>query len=263
MQIHINISVPVVDPLLPPEIAGKRGCILHDFQSAETGYAVARNYLPETEKFGDSLFEKMYEARQRFWFAMLKFYADGSKTERELKAIWSGLTAGNKAFTNKHGGTNNPNSTKCFWDYINGTGNTTEPMSQENLTTCGNMVILTGNEKSIGGVPYVGFWCLDSLAPMPMGFESHVLHNYFIHAATTATPIKGTEANFPRHSVAPHGTYKCNHFPNLDGRKVPVPVFSARGEPSTLIDVRVRENWLRKDRVCKLDDDENPSPVVK
>jgi hypothetical protein len=266
MNITVTITSPVIAPPIPPEIAGRRGFILHDFQSAENNYTIWREYLPETEKFGEVMFEKMEKARQLFWFGFLKLYAAGTKTDTQLKSIWSGITAGNKAFCNKHGGTKNPPvpaNTNMFIDYINNTGNMDSPMSQENLTTCGNKIILTGNKKSIGGTPFLGFWCLDSLAAMPVNLESHALLDYFIHAATTVTPDAGSQPNFPRNSIAPNGTYKCNPFPNLDGRKVPVPIFSARGITSEIMGIKVRENWLREDRICNLDDDENPSPYVR
>jgi len=264
MKISITVTQPNTPPLQPPEIAGKRGFILHDFQTAETNYLLFRYNLPETEKFGDALFEQMNEARQKFWFSLVEFCAGGRVTLSALKSFWAGLTAGNKAFCNKHGGKDNPpaGNTKKFIDYINGTGNVNEPMSQENLTTCGNMIILTGNSRSIGGVPYVGFWCLDSTAPMP-NIIGHVLFNYFVHSATTITGESGTHPNFPRHSIAKNGTFVCNNFPSPFGGKVPVPAFSARGQQSEIMGIKVRENWLRADRVCKLDDDETPSPLVR
>lgn len=250
-------------PIIPPEIAGKRGFILRDYQSAETGYQIYREYLPQTEKFGVVTFEQMKEDRQKFWFGFLKFYGGSAYTDAQIRSKWRYITAGNLAFCNKHGTGNNPNSDKEYWDYINNQGNTDTPASQENLTTCGNMIILTGNEKGIGGIPFVGFWCLDSLAPMPVDFQDHALRDYFIHAATTITPLPATEPNSPRHSIAPNGVFICNHFPALDGRKVPIPVFSASGMTGEIMGVKVRENWLRKDRVCKLDDDEMPAPVVR
>lgn len=261
MRISVTISPPV--PVIPPEIEGRRAFLLHDFQTAETNYSIFRSYLPETEKFGVAAFEIMQVERQKFWFGLLGFYAGGTKTEVQLRSIWSGLTAGNKAFCNKHGGTQNPRSDVLYLDYINNTGNVDTPMAQESLTTCGNMIILTGGSRNIGGVPYVGFWCLDSLAAMPFGIEDSPLLDYFIHAATTITPDPGTQPNFPRHSIAPNGTFICNNFPNLDGRKIPVPVFSAIGAASEVMGIRVRENWLRADRVCKLDNDEFPSPMVR
>ena len=124
------------------------------------------------------------------------------------------------------------------------------------------MIIKTGNEKGIGGVPFVGFWCLDSLAPMPVNIQDHPLRDYFVHAATTITPLPGSQPNFPRHSIAPNGTFISNHFPAFDGRKVPLPLFSASGITGEIMGIKVRENWLRKDRVCPLDDDEMPSPIV-
>jgi hypothetical protein len=261
---RLTFEYPVAPPVIPPEIAGKRGFILHDFQSAETGYALFRYKLPETEKFGDSFFEKMYEARQWFWFNLIVFYADGTKTMAQLKSFWAGLTAGNKAFCNKHGGQNNPpvGNDAMFIDYINDTGNRDEPMSQENLTTCGNMIVLTGNNRSIGGVPYVALWCLDSTAPMPVNIQTHPLLDYFIHSATTITGDNGTRPNFPRNSIAPNGTFVVNNFPNLKD-KVPVPLFYAKGQQSEIMGLKVREGWLRADRVCKLDDDEMPSPLVR
>jgi len=259
---------PPVPPTIPPEIAGKRGFILHDFQSAESNYSIFREYLPETEKFGDAAFESMGEARQWFWFGMMRFYGGEYYTEEELRKKWRYITAGNLFICNKHGTGNNPGSKTEYWDFINNQGNTDTPAAQENLTTCGNMVILTGAEKNIGGKGYLGFWCLDSIAPMPVNFQDHPLRDYFIHAATTVTPLPGSEPNFPRHSIAPNGTFVCNHFPAfdkipLDKRKVPFPIFSARGTKGEIMGVKVRENWLRKDRICKLDDDESPSPVVR
>jgi hypothetical protein len=261
--VNATLTYTPIPPIIPPEIAGKRGFILHDHQSADTGYQIYREYLPETEKFGDVIFEQMGEARQWFWFNLLKLYGGSSYTDTQIRAKWRYITAGNLAFCNKHGTGNNPGSTKEFWDFINNRGNTDAPAAQENLTTCGNMIILTGNEKGFGGTPFVGFWCLDSLAPMPTNIENHPLLDYFIHAATTITPLPGSEPNFPRHSIAPNGTFIVNHFPALDGRRVPVPVFSARGMTGEIMGLKVRENWLRADRVCPLDDYEMPSPVVR
>ena len=127
MKINITITQPSSPPIIPPEISGKRYFILHDWQSAETGYQIYREYLPETEKFGYVTFEKMYEERQWFWYNLMKFYGGTAYTEEEMRKKWRYITAGNLAFCNKHGTHNNPRNPTEYWDFINNEGTTETP----------------------------------------------------------------------------------------------------------------------------------------
>lgn len=279
MQVTVAITTPSI---LPPELAGKRAFLLHDFQCDDdnftayyprvcnsdgtpklvNGKAIG---LPETEKMGDAIFEPMDEARQFFWFELLTHEAKGTLTLAILQQRWSDLTAGDKFACNKHGGIRNPRTEKRYWDYINDTHYLTDaPMAQENLTTCGNMVILSGREKNSAGVTYKGVLCLDGTQlPTSVEIIAHPLYKYFIHRATTCRPEKANVVNFPRRAIAPYGTYVVNPFPHLGGLDVPVPFISSRGEQSELMGLSCRENWIAERRLVTLDDDESPSPYVR
>jgi hypothetical protein len=269
--LDVHIAWPQVAPEIPAEMRGCLGFILHDFQSTD----VIPSYrprmwqkcqtlpqekwygLPETEKLGDAQFEQMNETWQWFWFAWLDYYSPATVTMATIKKRWSDLTAGNKAFCNKHGGINNPNTDKAYADYINGTNLHMDPMAQENATTAGNPVILTGNSRSIAGAPFLGVWCLDR-TQAPLALLDHPARDCFIHSAVVCRPEQGSEPNFPAEAPAPHGTYIVNNFPHCDGNKVPVPLVSARGRLGDFMGIPVRENWIRQTRLCRLRDYEFP-----
>jgi hypothetical protein len=256
------ISVSIHRGGLDPELRGKRAFILHDFQCKDfEPYYKPRVWdkkvgLPETEKLGDAIFEQMSEAWQWFWYNWLDTYTHPTITSTDLKRRWKDLTDGAKAFTNKHG-------SDQYADYINGANLEKAPMAQENVTTAGNIVVLTGNHRSMGGKPFWGVWCLDRLSPPPNLDENHPARDCFIHAATVCRPEPAEGENFPRHAIAPNGTYVVNNFPHCDGNKVPVPFVSARGAASTFMGLNVRENWIWEGRLCPLDDDEFPAPTMR
>lgn len=259
-----TIHVAVAPAQLPAEMRGKLGVLLHDFQSEETKWlprvcnedgspklVSGKPYgLPETEKCGDNVFEKIVEPWQWFWFELLQ-YATPSLSVAEQKKKWSDLTSGMKFKTNKHGWDDG------YADYINEVNVTKTPMSWENVSTCGNPVVLTGNKRNIGGRGFTGVWCLDT-TEFPPEIIGHDAIDCFIHAATVCRPERGTQANFPRHTQAPNGTFVVNHFPHANGGKVPVPFQSARGAKSVFMGLPVRENWIADWRIAPLDDGEYP-----
>lgn len=254
--LEVSIAWPKVVQI-PPEMRGLLGFIEHDFQSSETSF-LPRVYgekygLPETEKLGDNMAEDMVEAWQWFWFDLLSLFSPPEKTEAQIKQSWADLTHGAKFKTNKHGWNNG------YTDYINRVNiELDKPMRWENVTTCGNPVLLTGEKRNFGGNEFQGVWCLDTTFDPPADFIGHPAFDCLVHSATTCRPERGTQPNFPLHSIAPNGTFLCNNFPHTEGRRVPVPFQSARGRQADFMGIAVRENWIASWRLCKLEDHEYP-----
>jgi len=263
---------------LPVEMRGKRAFLAHDFQCRNfTPWYLPRTWeycqglpedkwvgAPETEKCGVANKEPLREPWQRLAFAMFVAYAPKVLREEPglitLKEKWADFMHDKKFITNGFG------SETCH-DYINGTNEGREDMKQETLTTCGNIVILTGSKRNIGGKPFAGVLMLDRSFDPPDAdtLLYHPAHKAFVHKATNSTVYKGSEGNFPRHAIAPKGTFKVDQFPHFEGNSAGVPfLFSTMlGEQSLFMGLHVRENWINEDRIILLDDDEYPSPYVR
>ena len=186
---------------LPPEMSGKLGYLRHDFHSEETNFLprvweIREKFpndpskwygLPETEKLGDNIAEDLTEAWQWFWFDLLEAFSPPHFTEAMIKQKWSDLTHGAKFKTNKHGWNNG------YCDYINRVNMDRPPMRWENVTTCGNPVLLTGNKRNIGGREFQGVYCLDTTQTPPPDLLGHPAFDCLVHSATVCRPEDGTD----------------------------------------------------------------------
>jgi len=221
-NIHVSVTWP--SPSLVP-----RAMVAHDYQSTD----VDPDYRPrtwqkcqtlpsekwygtaETEKYFVSNKERLEKAWQFLAFDMFSYYGKAYSVS-VLKSKWADFMHGAKFITNGAGSETNA-------DYINGTNLDKEDMKQETITCGGNVMVLSGNKRTISGVPCTGVLLLDRSYPPP-SFETllnHPYHSCFVHAATVCRPEAGTQANFPRNAYAPNGTHIVNHFPHFDGALVP------------------------------------------
>jgi hypothetical protein len=197
---------------------------------------------PETEKCLNSAYERMTEPWQRFWFELLKRFDNNTLSEAALKNRWAGLTNDGKAFTNQHG-------SSTHRDYINQANMDAEDMGQENVTTCGNVVLAAGEPVQKMGQIYLPVKCIDRYSPPPP-VDDVMDKPWFIHRATVCLPYKVDPKPTP---TAPNGTFRVNPFPDLDGRDVPVPFISRGGI-----------NYIDMRRLRKLNSGEPiPSPYVR
>jgi len=274
MSHTVNVTVRRGEGL-PVEMRGRRGFLLHDFQSTD----VEPQYRPrtwekcqslppskwygtaETEKMVVSNKEPLRESWQWFAFSFFEAYAAPTGFSLPtLKQKWADFMHGAKFITNGFGSETNA-------DYINGTHLDKEPMKQETIATCGNMVMLTGEKRTISKTPSTGFLMLDrAYEPPDFNFLwNHPARDMFICRATVCRPESTAGANFPVHSVAPNGPHLVNPFPHFDGKGMGVPFVLSTflGEPSEFMGLRVRQNWVRDTRVCLLEDWETPLPYVR
>jgi hypothetical protein len=162
MNIHVFIRR---DP--PPHVEHNLYVLLHDFECDDGNHPpyLPRVYgtkkgLPETEKCLNSNFERMNETWQRFWFELFKRFDNNVLPEERLKKRWANLTHGSKAFTNMHG-------SNTHRDYINGQNMEAEEMGQENVTTCGNVVLAAGEPVKKVSKMFLPVQCIDRNLPPP------------------------------------------------------------------------------------------------
>lgn len=272
----ITVSITRGGTDLPVEMRGRRGFVRHDFQSTD----VVPNYRPrtwekcqglppskwygtaETEKMVVSNKEPLRESWQWFAFSVFEAYAAPTGFSLStLKQKWADFMHGAKFITNGFGSETNA-------DYINGTNLDKEPMKQETILTCGTMVILTGENRTISKTPSTGFLMLDRSFEPPSLSEimSHPARDMFICRATVCRPERTYGANFPVHTMAPNGPHLVNPFPHFNGAGMGVPFVLSTflGEQDVFMGLHVRKNWIRDTRICKLEDWETaPSPYVK
>jgi hypothetical protein len=244
MNIHVFIRR---DP--PPHVEHNLYVLLHDFECDDGNHPpyLPRVYgtkkgLPETEKCLNSNFERMNETWQRFWFELFKRFDNNVLPEERLKKRWANLTHGSKAFTNMHG-------SNTHRDYINGQNMEAEEMGQENVTTCGNVVLAAGEPVKKVSKMFLPVQCIDRNLPPPP-IDQVISQPWFVHRATVCLPFLVDSTPQPN---APNGKFRVNPFPDLDGRDVPVPFISKGGM-----------NYIDMRRLRKLNPgDAIPSPYVR
>ena len=244
MNIHIFIQRGS-----PPQVERNLYILLHDFECDDGNHPpyLPRVYgktkgFPETVKCLNSTFEKMTEPWQRFWFELLKRFDKDTLPEAELKKRWAGLTNDATAFTNQHG-------SSTHRDYINGQNMDAEDMGQENVTTCGNVVLAAGEPVKKMGSMYLPVQCINRLLPPPP-VDQVINQPWLVHRATVCLPFQVDSTPLP---TAPNGTFRVNPFPHLDSRDVPVPFISKGGV-----------NYIDLRRLRKMNPDESiPSPYVR
>jgi hypothetical protein len=219
----VNISIHI--DTIPANIRSRLWVLRHDFECDDANFTafLPRTFgheegLPETEKCINSEFEKLTPEWQFFWFGLLEHNADETMTHDELIKRWQDLTHGMKAFTNKHG-------SEQYADYVSGNNLDKDPMSQENVTTCGNLVLAVNNTVvTRNGLPAIEVETLDRLKPPPT-IEDAISTPWFVHTATICRPEPVDPTPRPD---APNGTFSVIQFPQLNGKDVPVP-FVTRG----------------------------------
>jgi hypothetical protein len=223
--------------------------LLHDFECDDGNFQPylprvygAKKGLPETEKCLNSNFESMNETWQKFWFELFKRFDNHTLPEETLRKRWANLTHGNKAFTNMHG-------SNTHRDYINGQNMEAEEMGQENVTTCGNVVLAAGEPVKMVGKMFLPVRCIDRQLPPPP-IDQVINQPWFVHRATVCLPFPVDSTPQPN---APNGRFCVNPFPDLDGRDVPVPFITKGGT-----------NYIDMRRLRKLNPGEViPSPYVR
>jgi len=244
MNIHVFIQRGPPQPL-PQNLY----VLLHDFECDDGNHPpyLPRVFgrtkgLPETEKCLNNTFEAMTEPWQIFWFELFKRFDNHTLPEATLKKRWANLTHGNKAFTNMHG-------SNTRRDYINGENMEAPDMAQENVTTCGNVVLAAGEPVKRMGHIFLPVYCIDRKQPPPP-IDQVINQPWLIHRATVCLPFPVDSTPLPN---APNGTFRVNSFPDLDGRDVPVPFISKGGK-----------NYVDMRRLRKLNPGEAiPSPYVR
>ncbi len=199
--------------------------LLHDFECDDGSHPPylprvfgTKKGLPETEKCLINGFESMNENWQKFWFELLMRFDNNTLSEKTLKNRWATLTHGAKAFTNKHG-------SNTHKDYINGLNMDQEDMAQENVTTCGNVVLAAGEPVSKVKQMYLPVHCIDRNFPPPP-IDQVINKPWLVHRATVCLPFLVDSTPQPN---APNGRFIVNPFPDLDGRDVPVPFITKGG----------------------------------
>lgn len=259
MKIDIIITDPAPPVVIPPEVRGKLYVLLHDYQVDDLNFTPylprvcnsdgtpnlinGQPYgLPETEKCYIAQWEEMTEPWQWFWFDLLKRACPSTWTDAQVKSAWANLTHGARAFTNKHGWNDG------YQDYINHVNPGVEGMKQENVTTCGNVVLAAGEPITKGGKLVLPIVTLDRLKPPP-AIEDVADKPWLIHTATICRPEHVDITPIPD---APNGTFSVIQFPQAGGNDVPVPLVTTGGL-----------NYIVMRRLRKLADGEPiPSPYV-
>lgn len=257
MQIHVTINSPST---IPPEVRGKLYVIRHDYNCSDDNFTPylprvcnpdgtpklvgGKPYgLPETEKCILNTWEEMTREWQEFWFALLERVCPLGWPLAQTKDAWANLTHGARAFTNKHGWNDG------YADYINGVNLDKQGMKQENVTTCGNVVLQAGEPVMKNGILVLPIVTLDRNLHPPM-VDDVIVRPWFIHTATICRPEHVDET--PRVD-APNGTFSVIQFPQAGGNDVPVPLITKGGR-----------NYIAMRRLRKLADGERiPSPYTR
>jgi hypothetical protein len=183
----------------------------------QNGSALKVGGLPDTVKLLECRWIPLTRSMQEFWFAQLVQSAGGSMTFKELKSAWASLTCGWRAYTNRHGWDNG------YADYINGVNTNRSPMGFEPILTGGNVVeILDTAPITKYGQKYWKIRTIDATNFNITAAEVNRRTDPYVITLATNSCRRGFDQNKKKWMIE-----KVEEpFPQLNGRDVPVPLFS-------------------------------------
>lgn len=199
----------------------KYGVVLHDFEihgksRPELNNSPARILgLPETQKLLDNNSVPLTRELQEFWFNLMKLsypkseYSGELTYEKYMKNAFKSLTHGGRAVTNFKGWNNG------YANYVSGINVNAEPMGFEPIVMGGALVQILGKFYK-----YRRWWykIRTIAANQPLPDINQYTAPYLVYNATIS--LRRVIVNHIR---------QVDPFPQLDGRDVPIPIFSRTG----------------------------------